>query len=78
MLDCPICKVAHIKMILEIPEKGGFFTLPKEKVCHHPEHDPPMHLVIPQGKGYRHICPGCGFTQDIIPPQTTAYSPKTG
>ena len=28
--------------------------------CVHPDHEPPMHLVIPAGKRYRHVCPGCG------------------
>lgn len=50
---------------------GGFFDLPKKTNCKHPEHDPPKHLHIPQGKGYRHVCPSCGNTVDLIPPQTT-------
>lgn len=28
--------------------------------CIHPEHNPPMHICIPPGKKYVHICPGCG------------------
>lgn len=40
--------------------KRGFFDLPPEDFCNHPEHDPPSHMVIPEGKGYRHVCPGCG------------------
>lgn len=53
------------------PKKSGFFDLPKAKQCTHPEHEPPKHICIPQGKGYRHVCRGCGRVQDIIPPQTT-------
>ena len=40
--------------------KSGFFDLPKQESCNHPEHNPPTHLHIPEGKGYRHVCPGCG------------------
>lgn len=29
--------------------------------CVHPDHDRfPMHMVIPPGKAYRHVCDGCG------------------
>lgn len=49
--------------------KGGFFDLPKEKSCKHREHNPPTHICIPRGKGYRHVCPGCGNVTTIIPPQ---------
>lgn len=48
---------------------GGFFDLPSKKYCGHPEHEPPKLLHIPQGKGYRHICPQCGYSIDLIPPQ---------
>lgn len=27
--------------------------------CHHPEHKPPMHIVLENGK-YKHTCPACG------------------
>lgn len=50
---------------------GGFFDLPQKKTCRHPEHRPPSHIHIPQGKGYRHVCPGCGNVVDIIPQQVT-------
>lgn len=50
-------------------EKGGFFDLIKEKTCNHSEHEPPTHLYIPPGKGYRHICPGCGEIKVITPLQ---------
>lgn len=47
-------------------EKGGFedddIYDDKFKPCMHPSHNPPMHLYIPPGKRYRHICPGCGMT----------------
>ena len=33
--------------------------LPTER-CLHPGHELPMHLCIPAGKMYHHICPGCG------------------
>lgn len=57
--------VAHKK------EKGGFFDLPKNTKCGDSEHEPPKYLHIPQGKGYRHVCPRCGQVKDIIPPQVT-------
>ena len=49
--------------------KSGFFDLPGQEICKDPEHKPPSHLHIPQGKGYRHICPSCGKETVIIPPQ---------
>lgn len=58
-----------IKAIYDFHKKCGFFDLPKQKICKHPQHNPPQHLYIPQGKGYRHVCPACGATVDLIPPQ---------
>jgi hypothetical protein len=29
------------------------------KVCYHPEHDPPGHMVYQPGV-WEHTCPGCG------------------
>lgn len=55
----------------EKDEKGNFFDLPKAIKCNHPEHNPPSHIYIPQGKGYRHVCPGCKKAVDLIPPQIT-------
>jgi hypothetical protein len=52
-------------------EKGGFFDLPNKKMCNHPEHNPPTHLHIPQGKGYKHLCPACKKSTIVIPPQIT-------
>lgn len=52
-------------------EKGGFFDLPNILTCRHPEHNPPQHIHIPNGKGYRHICPGCRKVTDLIPQQIT-------
>lgn len=46
---------------------SGFFDLPKDETCIHPEHNPPTGLYIPPGKGYRHVCPGCGVAQTLIP-----------
>ncbi len=50
-------------------EKSGFFDLPEQKVCRSIEHNPPTHLYIPEGKGYRHVCPDCGNVTTIIPQQ---------
>lgn len=51
------------------PKRGGFFDLPEKKHCSHPEHEPPKHLHIPSGKGYKHICPRCGHEVVLIPAQ---------
>ncbi len=50
---------------------GGFFDLPKIQICNHKSHNPPSHLYIPPGKGYTHICPGCGKRSILIPPQVS-------
>lgn len=50
--------------------KSGFFDLPEvKKNCGHRSHNPPSHIHIPQGKGYRHICPECGEVFDLVPVQ---------
>lgn len=60
------------------PQEGGFFPLPKfpekEKdmdTCNDHEHNPPQYLHIPQGQGYKHVCPSCGKVQIVIPPQVS-------
>jgi len=57
-------------------KQSGFFDLTKigeniitKSACPDPEHKPPMHLYIPPGKGYKHICPTCGKEEILIPPQ---------
>ena len=47
-------------------EKGGFFDLPLSQHCTHPQHRFPTMLYIPPGKGYRHVCPGCGKEQIAV------------
>lgn len=54
-----------------VEKKGGFFNLPSIKSCQDPSHNPPTHLWIPPGQGYRHVCPRCGNTIDLVPPQIT-------
>ena len=57
------------------PEKqGGFFDLPQDKRCKDKSHKPPTHIYIPQGKGYRHVCPSCGKVTDLIPPQISFWN----
>lgn len=53
--------------------KGGIEDDPtwKGKDCRHPEHNPPMHLHIPPGKRYRHVCPACGRTVVVHAPEVT-------
>lgn len=50
-------------------KQGGFYDLPQESKCLDIEHEPPKHLHIPQGKGYKHICPSCGKITNLVPPQ---------
>lgn len=52
-------------------KKSGFFPLKIEKGCQDRSHNPPSHMVIPQGQGYRHVCPSCGNVQIVIPQQYT-------
>lgn len=51
--------------------KGGFEDIPVQERCLNPSHQPPSHMVIPAGKQYRHICPGCGFEIVMRPPMIT-------
>jgi hypothetical protein len=64
--DCfdPLVKIQEVavKFDNENTKKGGFEDIPTIERCRDPEHEPPMHLYIPPGKQYRHICPGCGKT----------------
>jgi len=40
---------------------NGYFEKVAERVeCKYPEHNPPMHIAIPSGYRYIHICPKCG------------------
>lgn len=53
------------------PNQSGFFDLDDDwlECCRHPDHDMPMFIYIPAGKGYRHVCPACGKI-------TTVFSPR--
>ena len=51
--------------------KGGFYDLPKNESCTDVNHNPPSHLYIPPGKGYKHICPTCGKLTNLVPLQIT-------
>ena len=48
--------------------KPGFFNLPHFFPCQHPEHSPPSMLHVPNGQGYRHICPQCGNISILTSP----------
>lgn len=39
--------------------------------CTHPTHNPPMHLVVPQGKVYVNTCEGCGHISVLRPTGVT-------
>lgn len=48
-------------------QKSGFFDLPGwHAPCTHSHHAPPSYINIPPGKGYRHVCPACGATTEIV------------
>jgi len=48
-----------------------FEDIPKPDMCMHPEHNPPQHIVIPQGKKMVHVCPACSKRQEIMPMHVT-------
>lgn len=52
-------------------KRGGLFPLPTQKQCRDPGHNAPTHISIPSGYGYRHVCPACGHSVTICPPQAT-------
>lgn len=52
-------------------KQPGFFDLPMPQRCTDPSHNFPMHLYIPPGKGYRHVCPSCGSVQEVANPGIT-------
>jgi hypothetical protein len=41
------------------------------KQCASPEHNPPMHLYIPPGESYTHVCPACGKETVLKSPNIT-------
>lgn len=49
-------------------KESGFEDLPVVERCLNSAHEPPMHMVIPAGKIYRHVCPGCGREVVLRPP----------
>lgn len=51
--------------------QSGFEDIPAVERCLDSSHEPPTHLHIPQGKRYRHVCPSCGYTVVLQPPQIT-------
>jgi hypothetical protein len=54
------------------PEGRGIESIPKaEEVCRHPQHEPPGMMVIPPGKQFHHVCPGCGYEATIRGSQAT-------
>lgn len=53
-----------MKKIADLPEPSRPWVLERKPPCHHPEHDPPKHIVLEPGI-YEHECPGCGQKQII-------------
>ncbi len=58
------------------PGEQGFFDLPKAAHCRRPDHNFPNMLYIPPGKGYRHICPGCGHVSVCLGSNVTLKAGK--
>ena len=44
-------------MLEKIDDKNGWKKV--FSTCYHPEHNPPMHIVLENGT-YKHTCPACG------------------
>lgn len=51
-------------------QKSGYFELPQHMTCRDPQHEPPTHILIPNGMGYRHVCPQCGRETILTPSET--------
>lgn len=54
----------------EKKKKGGIrkiADLPEPEICRHPEHKPPMYIVLKPGM-YEYTCPGCGKTVNFTVP----------
>ena len=72
--------MANIRKAMELdfwreglnPKKRGGFRKINEpiKVCLHPNHNPPGHIVLSPGT-YEYTCPGCGATQIVNVPLVT-------
>jgi len=58
----------NFEMNMNNSGKCGLFDLPKIQLCRHPSHEFPKFLWIPQGKGYKHVCPGCGNVIEVLNP----------
>lgn len=43
------------------------------RACLHPEHDPPMHIVLKPGR-YRYTCPACGDDRVVVVPNVRCSS----
>jgi len=54
---------SHISGEFNISENSGMFELEKQSKCLDPSHNFPTLLCIPQGQGYKHVCPRCGNVQ---------------
>ena len=56
-----------IEQIKKKRKKTGFYDIidTKNHLCNSPFHNPPKHIYIPIGKGYRHECPVCGSITNI-------------
>lgn len=68
----PISMFAE-QSILGNLKKGGFRKIAdheSQKLCQHPEHEPPMHIALEPGT-YEYECPSCGHKKIINVPRIT-------
>lgn len=45
-----------------------------DRLCYDENHNPPMHLVVPEGKRYRHVCPTCKQIKYLYPKIIYSYA----
>jgi hypothetical protein len=64
----PFPKSEHLEALIAKAVRSGFEDDPEPQPCAHQEHNPPSHMVVPVGKRYRHVCPGCGSQAFLKPP----------
>lgn len=53
-----------LTLLEEIMPTRKLADLPRDKICHHPDHNPPSMMVFPPGH-YQHVCSGCGHTRNF-------------
>ena len=57
-----------------LPDPVEGTWLPRPEPCHHPDHNPPSHMVFEPGT-YEHECSGCGKKLVFTVPRITCSAP---